>query len=516
MTEQWNISNSREKQNDTYMSKEEVLGSGQESVGGDGILQPSLEAEEGCLLSGFTNGMEVSAGKGLSVTACVWMAGVLLLGFYTVCSYFFLKYKYRGIWQKGDTIIISEQIKTPFAAGLFHPVIFLPAGLEREQQSLIIAHEKVHIQRKDSLIKLVYFAALCIHWFNPLVWFSFYLMEQDMEVSCDEAVLSRAGMDQKKLYAKTLLLFSHSYEMINVCPIAFGENSTKVRIKNVVKMKGATPRAMVLGSVIVVLAAGMLLVNNAKKEEALPEKVVVEENLGIQEADEMSVQEEKQEVKLLEEEAGKLQAQEETVEKLVQEETMEAEKAVLAEKQEQLLEEQKQIEAEIRKAKEQAEQNVALLEEHNEPEKTDVYRNILRNVEGIYNEVGIFYQNPVPGAKLSETYGDRIHPVTGEELFHSGMDLVAEKGTMVLAAAKGKVYETGYDKNAGNYLILLHINGEMTYYANCDTILVESGQEVEAGEQIATLGSTGSSTGAHLHFALSYQGSFIEPVITEK
>ena len=113
-------------------------------------------------------------------------------------------------------------------------------------------------------------------------------------------------------------------------------------------------------------------------------------------------------------------------------------------------------------------------------------------------------------------FESRIHPVTGEEHIHSGLDLAAEKGTEILAAAEGTVYETGFDKNAGNYVILLHGNGEMTYYANCDTILVEAGKKVKAGEQIATVGSTGSATGAHLHFALSYQGSYTEPVITEK
>ena len=189
-----------------------------------------------------------------------------------------------------------------------------------------------------------------------------------------------------------------------------------------------------------------------------------------------------EEKKRIEEELEKLEAQEKEIEKLQLEEV---------EKQKQII---------LEELKEQAEA------------QKDEYLSILRNEEGIYNEYGILYQNPVAGAKIANGFGSRVHPISGEEIMHSGVDLAAEKGTEIVAAAKGKVYETGFDKTAGNYLILLHGNGEMTYYANCDTILVKEGTEVEMGEKIATVGSTGAATGAHLHFAISYRGSYIEPV----
>ena len=93
---------------------------------------------------------------------------------------------------------------------------------------------------------------------------------------------------------------------------------------------------------------------------------------------------------------------------------------------------------------------------------------------------------------------------------HSGIDFAAETGTPVKAAASGLVFETGTDAYCGNYVILQHENGDMTYYAHCDEILAETGQRVEQGEQIATVGNTGGSTGSHLHFALSRDGRFVE------
>lgn len=428
--------------------------------------------------------LTIAEGSIWPMAAYIWLAGVLLLNIYTAVSYLWLKHRFKEICQKGDTIVISEKVRTPFSLGFFQPVIFLPVGLSKEQQSLIIAHERAHIRRKDQLIKAIYFLALSVHWFNPLVWTAFYLMEQDMEMSCDEAVLHRTGADQKKLYARTLLLFAQGGRQISGCPIAFGENSTKARIKNTVKVKSAAPWTVAAGCVAIVLAAGLLLVNRSRE---VKEGTVVGA-AELQNVSQETMPEEK------EDSAQSLQEQAESQGLLKQEE---------AERQQEEVGE-----------KEEAEE--AKLVEYKQSGQTDAYGNILRNVEGVHIEVGIFYQNPVPGAEISGTYGSRVHPVTGEERFHSGMDFAAEAGTEVLAAADGMVYETGFDKAAGNYVILFHKNGEMTYYANCDTILVETGKEVKVGEQIATVGNTGSATGAHLHFALSYQGSFIEPVITER
>ena len=130
---------------------------------------------------------------------------------------------------------------------------------------------------------------------------------------------------------------------------------------------------------------------------------------------------------------------------------------------------------------------------------------------GIVELVEIIYDKPCDYSRISDTFESRVHPVTQEIIMHDGIDYVAEKGTDVVAAADGVVYETGYSIKYGNYVVLLHINGDMTYYCMCQDITVKKDKQVKRGEKIATVGSTGQSTGPHLHFALSRHGEFVNP-----
>lgn len=130
---------------------------------------------------------------------------------------------------------------------------------------------------------------------------------------------------------------------------------------------------------------------------------------------------------------------------------------------------------------------------------------------GVVEEVELIFDKPCNYTRISDAYGSRVHPVTQEVRWHEGIDYAAEKGSDVYAAAAGVVYETGYSAKYGNYVVLLHINGQMTYYCQCDEILVEKDDHVERGSTIATVGSTGMSTGPHLHFAISSYGEFVDP-----
>ncbi|MDE7282602.1 MAG: M23 family metallopeptidase, partial [Lachnospiraceae bacterium] len=131
-----------------------------------------------------------------------------------------------------------------------------------------------------------------------------------------------------------------------------------------------------------------------------------------------------------------------------------------------------------------------------------------------YTGTTIQYQNPCPAAtRVSDTFGERTHPTTLKVLKHDGIDLAAENGTAVLAAADGVVIQTGFDYTSGHYVVLYHeVSGEYTYYCHCAEILVSKGEKVNVGDKIATVGSTGLATGPHLHFALSRDGEYIEPV----
>lgn len=131
--------------------------------------------------------------------------------------------------------------------------------------------------------------------------------------------------------------------------------------------------------------------------------------------------------------------------------------------------------------------------------------------DGVKADVLLIYEEPCAYDRIADTFGQRVHPVTGEVRVHEGIDYVAEAGTEITAAADGTVYETGFSAEHGNYIVLLHPNGDMTYYCHCRDITVSEGETVKRGDWIATVGNTGRSTGAHLHFALSRDGEFVDP-----
>ena len=94
-------------------------------------------------------------------------------------------------------------------------------------------HEQAHIKRKDHMIKLIVFVITVIHWFNPLVLIAYAILNQDMEMSCDEYVMKNYKEDIRKEYATSLLNLSVGRRLILGVPLAFGEGNVKGRIKNV-------------------------------------------------------------------------------------------------------------------------------------------------------------------------------------------------------------------------------------------------------------------------------------------
>lgn len=117
---------------------------------------------------------------------------------------------------------------------------------------------------------------------------------------------------------------------------------------------------------------------------------------------------------------------------------------------------------------------------------------------------------PLKG-KISSSFGERIHPVTGEDSFHTGIDIAAEAGTPAKAAAEGTVTISGNDSANGNHVVIEHSGGFSTTYAHLESICKEVGDSVHSGEKIGTIGSTGLSTGPHLHFELKINGKAQDP-----
>lgn len=441
------------------------------------IYEISDKTEKGEAFT-FTFSYE-SAGK----LAIIWLlvGGVLLI--YEVISY--CRFVYRLKPSKKEKVVISSKVKVPFVAGIVRPVIYLPAGLDKVQQELIVLHEKIHIKRLDYLIKPLFLFSCCVHWFNPFVWVAYYLMIQDMESSCDEAVIRSIGYERKKEYAYTLLELSTSGTWKVGYPIAFGENNVKRRIKNVVKSKKKAAWLIGLG-ILMTCAVIILLV--VSRTDTL-ESIVVTENPSDTAGSSIA--------EYLPEGMNQFETEPE------KEQMLPAEEIVVTENENPL---------EDTKHEYYGSDDVLPVSDAASAE-TDKFAVLLQDGPEAYYDLGIVYRYPVEDATIVNSYGIRVHPVTGEEKAHSGVDFVAEEGTPVMAAADGYVTETGFDADCGNYVIIQHINGELTYYACCKDILATKGAEVKRGEQIATVGKTGTSTGAHLHFAVSKNGVFLEPVL---
>lgn len=199
----------------------------------------------------------------MSFATYIWMAGVLVMGLYSIVSYVQLRRKLRVVVPLRENIFIADDIKSPFVVGLFRPRIYLPCNLREKEQEYIILHEKFHIKRLDHVMKALAFLALAIHWFNPLVWVAFILSSKDMEMSCDEAVIRKAGTDVRADYSASLLTLATGRRIIAGTPLAFGEGDTKGRIHNLSKWKKPAIWIVILSVILCVILAVCLLTNPA-------------------------------------------------------------------------------------------------------------------------------------------------------------------------------------------------------------------------------------------------------------
>lgn len=157
--------------------------------------------------------------------------------------------------------------------------------------------------------------------------------------------------------------------------------------------------------------------------------------------------------------------------------------------------------------------NLMLLTEYMENDDTKFNPDELPNPEQVLKtapKLTFSYMLPIKG-RLTSAFGYREHPVEGGITFHFGIDLAADINTSIMAFAAGTVAETGYSNLYGNYVKITHPGGILSFYGHCNKIMVKKGQKVKKGGKIATVGSTGVSTGPHLHFEIRKGANIINP-----
>ncbi len=190
-----------------------------------------------------------------TILLAVWVCGAAAMALYGVIASLSLKRRIKTAVKTEDGIFESDRIATAFTAGLFRPRIYLPCGLPPEQRELIILHERVHIRRRDYILKPLAFAGLAVQWFDPLIWAAFALMTRDMEMSCDEAVLRICGTDKRTAYSEALLNASVRGSGIAAWT-GFGESGIKERVKNVLDYKKPKLAATLLAAAVMLTACG--------------------------------------------------------------------------------------------------------------------------------------------------------------------------------------------------------------------------------------------------------------------
>lgn len=195
----------------------------------------------------------------ISIGAMIWLVIMMGLIIYGISSYFKMKKQLVNAVFVEDNVYSSSNINTPFVIGITKPKIYLPESVLESEKEYILLHEESHIKRLDHIFRLIGYFVLCIHWFNPLVWMAYYVYGKDMEMSCDELVISKLGEKVKKEYSQSLLNFTTKTGKLSMSPLAFGEGDTKGRIKNVLNFHKPKIYIVIVATVaLIILSIGLL------------------------------------------------------------------------------------------------------------------------------------------------------------------------------------------------------------------------------------------------------------------
>lgn len=339
----------------------------------------------------------------------------------------------------GMDVRIGKGVKSPFSCGILHPIIYIPSHillLDDSRLDMIIAHERRHIRCGDQLVKWLLAAAVCLNWYNPLVWLMWRLASRDIELACDEALV-HGGTDTAD-YALCLIA-AEEMRCASVC--SFGAPLLNERIEFIMKSKKLTIGSFIASGVILSMMTVFFI------------------NVTATESDGGSNIERQYENQL------------EAIYGVIEDEN----------------------------------KDILLLPDDGENDAEFI------EIELVEYENGIELACPLTehGA-ITSHFGEHLNPV-GTKFFNVGVNIAAEQGTLVYAAATGTVTAADYDYTDGNYIIIDHGDGYTTVYRHLGAFQVSIGEGVEMGTVIGTVGKTGSVTGANLGFSIIKDGAYISP-----
>lgn len=198
------------------------------------------------LVQGFKHSVNmVTSIRYVDMAVKIWILGAAIFMGYGIYSYYQLKKKVAASIEIENGVLVCDDIDSAFIMGILNPKIYLPSSLEFKEKFYVLAHEKMHLRRKDYLLKPLGYILLVLHWFNPLVWFAYILFSKDIEMACDEQVIQNMNADDVKEYARTLLMFGSQYKLL-ACPVAFAEVGVKERVMSILEYKKPSIRIMLV------------------------------------------------------------------------------------------------------------------------------------------------------------------------------------------------------------------------------------------------------------------------------
>ena len=238
--------------------------------------------------------------KGVSIWAMVWIIGmsvciIIFLVTYILCYRQFrtslpvenaIIKKWRDSHQIRRTISIrqSDCISAPLSYGFFRPSILMPKTTEWDnsrQLHYILEHEFVHIRRLDTVTKLFFAAAVCIHWFNPMVWIMYIFAGRDIEISCDEAVVRHFGEASKSAYALTLINMEERKSSLMPLGNHFSKNAAEERITAIMKLQKPSALADILAAALVISVASVFATSALPADRQMADSATDIEGSGI-------------------------------------------------------------------------------------------------------------------------------------------------------------------------------------------------------------------------------------------
>ena len=519
------------------------------------------------------------------ILAAVWLAGVLVLALRGIAGYWRLRRSVALACKAPDGCYGGACVAAPFTLGILRPRIYLPDSLRGAARQAVLLHEQTHIRRGDPLTKPLFYAAVCLHWFNPLAWLAFRGFERDMEAACDEAAVQGRPLPERNAYCETLLQFAVQGQRVPGS-LTFGQGSVKGRIVHLLHYRrlGAGALAVCIAVVGLCFAACMVRPELSAQPEtmtAAPESPATAETAQPAETPAPAVQ--PSALPTLSDAANsprflcpvdykyisRFRSDEDghRGDDLCADEGTEiyaaADGVVLAAQEHYSWGNFVEIDhgtdadglrwvtlyAHMKSCAVQVGQTVTAgqvigyLGHTGNVTGNACHLEMMAN--GVLTEPRYFTAyTGSDAAELTQEKADEIlaeavrraasdqttavdgaAALSGVDLFtlpvapppqvsgyapengHSGIDFAAEEGAEVYAVAGGIVTAADYDVEKGNYVVLDHGGGLETEYQHMKSLLVSAGQSVVQGQVLGYVGSTGNSTGPHLHFEARQDGA---------